>query len=1189
MRKKTVMNVLLCFMLLLTSLSASAQGKKVTISAKDMALTTALRQVEQQSGYYKINYPSAEVSRYKVTANVKNETAPEAVKILLKGLPFESAVNGQFIQIKQSFRAASNDQRKAVRGKLLDADGEPLIGATVMVEGTNIGTVTDVNGNYVLEGVDESQVLTYSYIGKRSMQRKAGSKNAVIILEDENALLDDVVVTGYQTISKERTAGSYNIIKGDDIANKAVTSNSIVGALEGMTTGLQVNNDYRADRFTIRGITSINSTRSPLFVVDGVPLDADLVEDMVNSNDIQSITVLKDATAASIWGSQAANGVVVIQTKKGQQAQRVKVSYNGSFSFYGKPDYSYYNYMDNRTWMKNAQELFDIYSDSFNYSQVQTGTTGITDNAIYKRGEGAVIWPHELAMYQAKMGIISPTERDNILEKLIAQNGREQYEKYFMSDQLYTQHNISLQGGTKKSTFYVSANYKGDQGTAKDWTNRVTLNGYHDYKITDWMKWDVTLNVSLGNTNGHVNPFDDSNFNYYTNNQYFDVPYNIFRDANGWIDQTPMVLTDEVRRNAEEITGIDLTYYPVDDYNSSSDKTTNSNIRINTGLTLDLFKGLRYEGRFQYSRINSRRERFRPSETFSVREERAGTFNIGGSDPTDPYGLRVPRTGGHYVLNNGITSDWTLRNQLSYDASLGDGNHQITALAGTEVRAYKTTNYGTYLRGYNMQTMESEAYNNYLFRTFRLPTPAIGTNASGRYWEHDQTEATRKYFSLYANAAYTYLSKYTLNASIRMDQSNLFGSDPSTQYKPIWSVGAAWKLNSENWMQGTQSWLNNLTLRFSYGLAGNSPNPDAGGRYDILTTDNNAVFESPGFQIATPANDMLTWEKTRTINVGLDMALLRNRIRLSLDYYDKYTTDLIGTMMLNPTTGWLSTTGNVAEMSNHGLELSLNTHNIQSRDFNWHTMLTLSSNSNKIEKMQVEQPISTASDMMSYAYHEGYPMGAMFSYRYAGLNENGNPKVYNKNGEEFTGVYATYELDKDDVVYSGTTIPKIYGGLTNRLSYKNLELSFMFAYNLGHKMRKPSQSYRGRLATNLIQEFDHRWRQPGDELTTDIPRYTVTSNDADYSMFYSFYSYGDKNVIDASYIKLRDISLSWNLPHNWCRKIYTENIRLTAQVGNLFLIAFNNEGIDPEAYYLAGGVRQAKMKPSLSFGINVNF
>lgn len=1162
-------------------LFAQNKDKLVSIECEEESLSTVLNKVERLSGYYKMNFNYDELNKYKVTASVKQNTVPKTVETLLRGLPLKKTINGQFIII-QPAQIQKQKKMGTVEGLVLDSDKQPLPGALIRIKDTTKGGVTDNYGHFTLTDIEEGSILLITYIGKKEISLNVDFKPLTIIMEDEVNILSDVVVTGYQTISRERSTGAFNIVTGGDIASKSLITNSIIEGLEGLTTSLNINRNTGADKYLIRGTTSINSSRSPLFVVDGVPLDESMVEDMINGNDIRNITVLKDATAASIWGSQAANGVVVISTKHGIRNQKAKVTYNGSFTFYGKPDHDYYNYMDSKTFMKNAQEIFDEYSDTYTYDMVKSSAAGNIHTLSYNGGYIPVVWPHEELMYQYKDGTISASERDAGLNRLIGLNGRSQYEEYFMSDKLFTKHNVSIQGGDNMNTYFLSLTYKGDQGTTKDWTDNFTINAYQDFQFTDWLKWDITLNANFGNSKSKLSPWYllGENMNYSSGAKYYNLPYNIFKDENGWVDQSPMVLSADGRSLVESSTGLDMGFYPIDDFNSSVNNTTSSNIRLNSGLGIDLIKGLRYEGRFQYSRFNSKTETYLPSDTYLVREERAITYD------TSTSSLRVPATGGHYGLTNALTTDWTLRNQFVYDNSFNEKEHQLTALAGTEIRSYITTSYMNRLRGYNMQTMQALPYDNYALRDYISPV-IFGYYSNVMSETFSQSEISKKYFSLYANAAYTFNQKYILNSSIRVDQSNLFGSDPANQYKPIWSLGTAWKISDEPFM-GDFDFLNNLMLRASFGLAGNSPVPGSGGRYNILSATTSYYFESFGYDIVTPANDKLTWEKTRTINAGFDVSLIDNRISLSFDYYDKYTKDLIGLVNLNPTTGWLSTIGNLSEMSNRGFEINLNTHNIKTKDLNWSSILTLSYNKNKIEKIDVETPITLATDLLSQTVVEGYPMGSLFSYRYAGLDSEGRPQAYTKNGEIVTGT-STENLTKDDMVFSGSTVPKYYGGLTNRISYKNAELSLMFIYNLGHKMRKDGLVFYGRLGNNLLKEYDNRWRNAGDETTTDIPRYSALyDTQINSNVFYN----ADTRILDASYIKLRDISLNYYLPSAICRKMGAENIKISAQMGNLFLIAFNGENIDPEAYSFTSGnytSRQEKFGSTYSLGFNINF
>jgi outer membrane receptor protein involved in Fe transport len=420
-----------------------------------------------------------------------------------------------------------------------------------------------------------------------------------------------------------------------------------------------------------------------------------------------------------------------------------------------------------------------------------------------------------------------------------------------------------------------------------------------------------------------------------------------------------------------------------------------------------------------------------------------------------------------------------------------------------------------------------------------------------------------------------------------MDQSNLFGSDPSVQYKPIWAIGGAWKISEEEFMS-SQSWLNDLSLRASYGLAGNSPDPGLGGKYDILNAGTSPGFETPGYVIITPGNDKLTWEKTRTVNVGFDTRFIDNRISLSMDYYHKKTTDLLGYIALNPTSGWPFTLVNLGAMTNEGFEISLNTHNIKGKDFNWYTTFTFSHNKNEITKLEVETPYTFSSMPREGNYVEGYSANSLFAYRYAGLDSNGNPQVYDKEGNVVAGIDSPM-LSTDDVAYMGTTVPKFYGGLGNRFTYKSLELSFLFVYNLGHVMRKDANTFwGGRPTGNFHNDFDKRWRNPGDEAFTNVPKYSAIPDPDNRT---SLYYYADCNVLNASYIKLRDLALSWNVDPQICRKIYLEGVKLTFHISNLFYWAANNEGIDPEAYNLSlfTNNRRDKYGPTYSIGLTVNF
>ena len=1141
--------LLACWLAPLPAQAQADSGKRVTISFHEENLSTALKRLDEAfGGTYKILFVYDEVDSHKVTADIRDALPLDALRQVLKNTPFVYTVKDRFISV--SLRQKQAQPKRTLTGTVTDEHGEPLIGAGVMVVGGKTGTATDIDGAFRLQVPEDCKTIQVSYIGMSTRLVDVEGKNTVQVrLAENEMMLDNVVVTGYQTLSKERSAGSFDMVKGDVISDKVALTGNILQGMEGLVTGLSVNMSDGADKYTVRGITSLNSTRSPLFVVDGVPLEGD-----------------------------QANGVVVITTKGGTRKQDLRIAYDGSFTWMGKPDYDYLDRMDGETFMRNAQEMFDQYAPLYSYADVQTSLVGIPGRY------NPVVFPHERLMYQALNGEITEAERDAALQQLMRQNSRKDYEDHMLSNKLMTRHNVSFSGGMDKMSYYLSLGYVGDQGMEKDWTNRFTFITKEEFFFTPWLKWDITLNASYGRKRAHLSPWEDyANDNIlFGFSPYHDIPYaTLYDTAGNPLDWSVYYISQEKRDETEGLTGTDMSFYPVDDFNANSSKTLDTNLRLNTGLTVDLVKGLRYEARFQYSRFHSKTENYYPGSTWKIREERLT------ATPLNTLECALPTVGGNFLLDNSLTTDWTLRNQLSYNGNFDDGRHQLSALLGTEIREYKNTVFSNFLRGYDMQSMQYTPYDDYNLN--RISNPVYGnTTISFNKTYYTQTEAMRRYFSLYGNVAYTFNHKYTLNASLRVDQSNLFGSNPDNQYKPIWSIGGAWKVSDETFMDGID-WLDRLTLRATFGFAGNSPLPGQGGNYDILMATSSSFYETNGFKISTPANDEITWEKTRMWNIGFDIDVLKNRLALTFDYYDKRTTDLISNMLLNPVSGWQSTIGNVGTLTNKGFELSVNSHNIKGRDFNWYTNFTLSHNTNKITKLDVATPY-TAETIISYGGSmnvEGYPVNSLFAYRYAGLNEKGEPQAYLADGTIVSGLDSR-GLSREDAVYCGTTVPKFYGGLTNRFTYKDWELSFMFVYNFGNKMRNECEQLEwGRPTSNLDNSFDERWRVPGDELKTDVPAWTpqVNSN-ANFDLYY----YSDRNVLDAAYIKLRDLSLAYRVPADFCKKLRLDAVRVKLSIGNLFYWAANDEGIDPEYYQPDTCVdsRQERLGPSYSINFNIN-
>ena len=1163
-------------LLILTALAVSvAAAGQIRVKADNEPLQSVLKSISGQSDYkFAFNSRNVDTS-VELTVNVESDSIDEVMTAVLKGTGIGYTVMGKQIALFPVAKDEPDDTSQAkapihISGTVVDEDGFPLEGAGIMVKGSSIGTSANAEGKWSLDIPGPDAVLLISYIGMEDLEIPVqGKRYFTPTMRISREFLDQVVVTGYQTISRERSAGSFANVSGASVRDQANIHGNVLRSLEGSAAGLNVTETADGVTYLIRGVSSINSKREPLFIVDGVAMTREQLDKMVNPNDVESVNFLKDATAASIWGAQAANGVIVVTTRKGKSGD-LRIAYNGSFTFKGKPDWSYMDLMTSEQFIKTAAEVFD--PQTYKWSDVQNTTYG-TGNAY------RVVYPHEFPLYRYYLGEISMDERDAALNTLASVNGRKEYEKYFMSNAYLMNHSVSFSGGSEKSSFYVSIENQRTQGAHRDTEDEYRLFFRDCLQLTKWMELDLSAHL-----------FYSGEHSYQSSHELTDLPYISYFDKDGKeLSLTNYIMSDAYRTSIEGITGIGLGYYPVSDFMSNpvSSKTLGAN--ANAGLTLHFTPWLSYEGRFQYSLTKGSSESYLNASSFGVRIERAQGTDMNGTQ-------YLPSSGGHYTFSASDMSSYTVRNQLNLDKSLGrDEMHHLTGVAGFELSSRKTGGNSMFLRGYDMQTMQHIFYDEYTLSRTGVKNPALPSFAASSTNTFDpnqysQTEMEYRFVSMYANAAYTLLDKYSFNASVRVDQSNLFGSDPSVQFKPIWSAGFIWNAAKENFIRGASDWLNRLNVRASFGFAGNSPDPGQGGPYNILSSVSNANYSrfGLGYVVVTPANDKLSWEKTRIINFGIDWALFKNRLNGSIDVYDKYTTNLLGQAPVDPTTGFTTVLSNIGSMTNRGIELTVNSMNVTAGDFEWLTDFNITYNRNKLVEMYVDPPTSPYG-MIQYNYWKGYPNGTVFAYKWAGLDPaDGMPRIYDSAGNIGRSVA---DIDTIEAVpYAGTTVPPVFGSLDNTFSWRNWDLSVSFIYNLGHVMRNDVNStFSYRLDGNLHNDFAKRWKKPGDELTTNIPAYyslkntSINENDVTF-----LYRYSDVNVVTASYIKLREVSLGYNLPESACKALHVQHASARVQVSNLATIAFNKEGIDPEAFYFSGS-RAERFNPFVSASLNLEF
>jgi len=1226
--KLLLMMKLTTFILIVSLAQVSAAGfaQKLNYSRRSVSLKEIFTEIKKQTGY-NVFYADDKVDvNKKLDINFKNSDLKTVLDLVIKDQALEYSIDAKNIIIKPKSPSLLDKVKGIfktidVRGKIVDENGKPLQGATIKVvldkEQANISkvnnskialtkfrtiTLSNPAGEFLLQNVEENSFIIISYIGYRSQTLRSSRDLGTIALVPESGSLMELSVTintGYQTLSRERSAGSFSKPDMDILQNRTGSMN-ILQRLDGLVAGLTVNNAPSASQspFLVRGLstvgipttntsieafgTYIGTNRNPLFVVDGIPIDD---VSSINPQDVADITILKDATAASIWGARASNGVIVIVTKKGSQSEKIRVNYDAFMNFQGRPDLDYLPTLNSKQFIQAATELFDPVLNPWATASgfTNTSSTGVP--------------PHERILYNRARGLITAAQASASLDSLANLDNRGQIKDLWYRNASLMNHTVSLTGGGNKYAFYGSAAYTNTVSNRPGEKNNV-------YKVN--LRQDLSLGsrIQLNLITDLTNSVNNSKRNIDIDNNFY--AYQMFKDAAGNNISMPYMqyLSDENRIDFENRSRINLDYNPLDEVNYGYTKNNNFLSRNILGVNVKLLKGLKFEGTYGYIKGNGKIDVYDDTKSYKVRSELL-QFTVAPNTASTPV-YYLPNTGGKYSLTNVNQQNWTIRNQLSFNNGWNNDLHQLSLLVGQEVQEQLEMRNGSTVRGYNemLQTFGSVDYAT--LGVTGVSSPVMANNSGRSVLTNDafsQSERQTRFSSYFSNLAYTYNKKYSVNGSFRIDKSNLFGLDQSAQNKPVWSLGGKWLLSSEEFMKNAD-WLNSLALRATYGLMGNSPAPGTAASYDILQAQrSNFLQGGSGLRIATPSNTKLTWESTKTINVGVDFALLNNRLSGAIDVYEKKTSNLLGNLPTNSFTGYANIIGNLGDLENKGIELSLNTLNIRSGGFRWNTIFNIAYNKNTITKLNLGTPVTLASERVRDRYVAGYPAFAVFAYRYAGLDAMGDPQIKLADGT----ITKTRNVAKpDDLQFMGTYQPVWNGGLTNVFSYGGFGLSANIVFNLGHVMRKDvNETYTDRLvhdnvqlggrdngfnSGNLHADFANRWKQPGDELKTNVPAYLGNRSLSDTRRDVFYYTRGDVNVVSASYIKLRDITLSYSLPSLLVKKLKADQVTLRAQISNLMLWKANKDGIDPEFQEATYAYRSMLVNQgTLSFGLNVKF
>lgn len=1078
--------IALCSQFLLAA-PTKGQGKAevaITFGSREEPLRSAFSRMERLAGIRFI-YSEEQVSAYlRVTVPKANRSVAEQLDLLLANTSLRyKIVNDHFIIYtteSESEVITETDivaDKGGIRGKVTDATGEGIIGATVHVSGTGTGTSTNTSGEFHIKDLSPGKyTLVVSFIGyeKNTKTITVGKEDVRLDFTLTAAVnpLNEIVVVAYDNQKRSSFTGSASTVKTSAFARspRANVQENLQGNVTGVIASSGSGQPGSTPNIRIRGIGSINAGSAPLYVVDGVPLAATGVGSL-NTQDIESFTVLKDASAASLYGSRAANGVILITTRKGAGGKTV---FNVSSQFgFNKVTLNKDHYP------LNTPEMLELLREGW----VNSGKTEAT-------------FPDEVK----RLGVDTTVNTDWF--DVLTRNGA------------YQQYDLSASGGNDKTQFYASGSYYTSKAALegsdfKRYTGTFRLNN----KATERLSFNIGLQLSYRQM--HTQPDEGSNGN----------PVRMYKRYQPWL------------RVFKPDGSYDLSY--ANNYNPWAA------VKENSFTTSD------------YGAVGKAGAKYQLAKWLSLENQTSFDFNYNDLKEFYKSGIGTARTnGGVGSYNTYRTLNWISTSILRFSKTFGA--HGVGAFAGYE--AQKISGSGN-----------SAAVQNFLPNTTTLDNASIATGAGSN-------ETMSSLTAIFASANYNYRSRYYLSASLRRDGSSRFGSE--NRYGTFWSVGASWNVGEEEFMK-SQNVVSELRFRTSYGVNGNQDIDNFASRALYAGSDYD---QKPGYVFSRYGNNLLTWEKNKPFNVGLDFGLFANRITGTLEYYTRKTSDLLLDMPISATNGATSILSNIGAMENSGVEFEINTQNIvpKNKSFGWNTSFNISTLKNRITALN--SPFSGD----SYNRYVGGDFYQLYLVRYAGADpQTGQALWYTDATKKAT----TNDYGKAVQADQGSALPKVFGGLTNTFTYKGVSLSFLIYYNYGNKIydnwgsNSNSDGNKGFNATDKMPRYtyDRRWRKPGD--ITDIPKMDYNGSQSGSSNFYS-----TRFLYDGDYIRLRDVSLAYDLPEHMARAARMGGVRIYARASNLLTYMKDKRmNFDPEVGIEGKTDQNIPMYKTLLFGIDIKF
>lgn len=1094
-----------------------------------------------------------------------------------------------------------------ITGSVTDASGEPIVGAVIGIVENKQKTVTDIDGKFSIKAI-KGQTITVSFIGMRTFKESIKTTALKVVLQNDSKMIDEVVVTGYQNIRNRVYTGASTAVKMTEIKLEGV--GDVSRMLEGRVPGLSIQNISgtfgAAPRINIRGGASIMGNVQPLWVIDGAVYE-DLVhvspEDLasgdavtlissavagLNPADIQDIQILKDASATSVYGARAANGVIVITTKSGKRESPLQINYTTENTWRPRPDYSHFDLLNSQETMALYQEMQE--KGYFDPATSLYGRRGGVYHQMYK----------QLTTYDEKTNNRLLLNTEEARKKILRQReyANTDWFQILFANSLMTNHTLSLSAGGKKVASYASIGYYHDAGwTIADQVQRLTTNIKNTFYITNNLTAKLSLqgNMRLQNAPGTLpqkkntisgafeRDFDINPFAYALGTSRTLRPY----DENG---------KREYYRNNWAPFNI------LNEYDNNHLKIRVVDFKLQTEATYKFTDALNLKTMFSYRRAHTSTQHeigensniigaYRACETPWVANQNIYLVK----DIYQPGLMPKPgiQQGGILFLNNADMQSMLARIAIDYDKQIG--SHDLKGFAFGEIRTLQQTissfkGYGiSYQRGNEVQSAPG------IFdKMFQENNPYFALR------NRDERGVT---FS--GNATYGYKGKYIFNTVVNIEGSNAAGRGATALWLPTWNVGAKWNVDKEKFMQDNNA-ISKLAFRISYGLtakmneaAANASVIYKGGiahRLNLNDRENK-------LNLISLENRDLTWEKMYELNIGADMAFFNNRISATIDVYQRNTFDLIDLVRTSGVGGQYYKYANFGDMVSRGIEIGLHTTNISTNSWKWSTDFTFSAINQKITRM-LNSP--NAFDMVAGRGRGnvvGYPKGSLFSFNFQKLDKNGLPNFnfgrYPLPQNELKDIvgadFNDTQYTKTYLLYHGPIEPNIVGGLANTVKWHNWELSCFITMQAGNKIRlNPTFDMQFADLNVFSKNYLNRWLNPGDEYHTDVP--TLPSKEIiniigieNIEKAYNTYNYSQLRVADGSFVRLKNIALSYLLKEKWMKTIGLKSGSLRFNVTNPLLIYADPKlhGQDPE-YYQTGGV-SLPTPIQYTFTLNVGF